>query len=63
MGARGGDGGSRKGPEESGNACWQEWRMTKVQLTRLLKSSIEVGTGTEGEMVRDKNRERLGSRA
>lgn len=48
MGACGGDGGSRKGPEESGNACWREWRMTKGQLTRLLKSSIEVGAGAEG---------------
>ena len=34
MGAGGGDGGSRKGPEESGNACWQEWRMTKLTIDK-----------------------------
>ena len=44
----GGDGGSRKGPEEGGNAFWQAWRVTKGQLTRPLKSSIEVGAWTEG---------------
>ena len=36
----GGDGGSRKGPEEGGNACWQARRVTKGQLTRLLNPAL-----------------------